>query len=573
MTSMTTPTFAAEGLLMRLKAHGIDYLFANGGTDFAPVIEGFANGMAKELAMPRPVIVPHETAAIGMAHGYYLATGKPQAVMVHVNVGLGNCVMGIINAAGENIPMLVLSGRTPLTEFGRPGARMSPVQYGQEMRDQAGMIRELVKWDYEMRYGDQVDVLVDRAMTIAMNEPRGPVYLSLPREPLAEALGGDWSMGRPLQAVPVAPAPDALAIRETAQLLAKAKNPLIICQRGDPEGRVSQALAGLASDFALPVVEYWSVRNVLPTGHPMHCGFDLAQWLPEADVILVVDSQVPWVQRSLKPRPGAKVIHVGPDPLFSRMPARSHPIDLAIVSSPAAALKALHEELKRLAPQTAGRYKAIEERSRARREKAKEIAQAGGKATPMTAPYVSRCLSEAMDPNAVMFTELSAKQDFLELAGPNRCFSTAPSGGLGWGLPAALGASLAERDRLVIATVGDGSYIFANPVACHQIAEAHRLPLLVVVYNNGIWNAVRSATLSMYPKGQAASMNVLPITSLEPAPDYAQIAAASRGWSENVETPAELPGAIQRALNVIRTEKRQALLNVRVAIPPAPPPG
>jgi len=304
MTSMTTPTFAAEGLLTRLKQHGIDYLFANGGTDFAPIIEGYANASAKGLDVPQVVIVPHETAAMGMAHGYYLATGKPQAIMVHVNVGLGNCVMGIINAANENIPMLVLSGRTPLTEFGRPGSRMSPVQYAQEMRDQAGMIRELVKWDYEMRYGDQCDVLVDRAMAIAMSEPRGPVYLSLPREPLAESLGGDWAPGRALPAQPSAPAPDAGAIREAARLLAAAKNPLVICQRGDPEGKVGRALGELAAEFGLPVVEFAGVRNVLPTGHPMNCGYDLAGWLGEADVVLAVDSQVPWIQRQAKPAQG-----------------------------------------------------------------------------------------------------------------------------------------------------------------------------------------------------------------------------------------------------------------------------
>src|SRR4051812_14991615 len=141
MTSLTTPTFAAEGLLARLKSNGIEYLFANGGTDFAPIIEGYANGIAKETPLPKAVIVPHETAAIAMAHGYYLVTGKPQAVMVHVNVGLGNCVMGIVNAAQENIPMLVMSGRTPITEFGRPGSRMTPVQYAQEMRDQGSMVR------------------------------------------------------------------------------------------------------------------------------------------------------------------------------------------------------------------------------------------------------------------------------------------------------------------------------------------------------------------------------------------------------------------------------------------------
>jgi len=97
------------------------------------------------------------------------------------------------------------------------------------------------------------------------------------------------------------------------------------------------------------------------------------------------------------------------------------------------------------------------------------------------------------------------------------------------------------------------------------VSEALDLPILIVVMNNGIWNAVRRAALAVYPKGEAAKLKLLPITSLSPAPDFAKIAEASRGWAENVEKGADLPGAIQRALKVIKTEKRQALLNVRVS--------
>ena len=132
-------------------------------------------------------------------------------------------------------------------------------------------------------------------------------------------------------------------------------------------------------------------------------------------------------------------------------------------------------------------------------------------------------------------------------------------------MPAALGASLANRDRLSIACIGDGSYIFANPVACHQIAEAMELPILTIVLNNGIWNAVRRAALAVFPEGEASRLNTLPLTSLAPNPDYAQIIAASRGWSERVETGDDLPGALERAIEVIRTEKRQALLELMVS--------
>ena len=134
-------------------------------------------------------------------------------------------------------------------------------------------------------------------------------------------------------------------------------------------------------------------------------------------------------------------------------------------------------------------------------------------------------------------------------------------------MPAALGMSLANPDKLAVAAVGDGSYMFANPVACHQIAEAHDLPLLTVIMNNGIWNAVRRAARNVYPGGEAERMNVLPITSLEPLPDFCKIAQASRGHAERVEDGKDLSAALKRAVDVIKTEKRQALIEVQVSVP------
>jgi acetolactate synthase-1/2/3 large subunit len=154
----------------------------------------------------------------------------------------------------------------------------------------------------------------------------------------------------------------------------------------------------------------------------------------------------------------------------------------------------------------------------------------------------------------------------MDLMGPNRVFSNPHSGGLGWAMPAALGAQLALRDRLVTACIGDGSYIFANPAACHQIAEAQKLPILTIIKNNGIWNAVRRSVVNAYPKGEAIKLNTMPLTSLEPAPDYLKIAEASRAYVERVEHGRDLPGALERAIGVIRKEQRQAVLDVTVAV-------
>jgi acetolactate synthase-1/2/3 large subunit len=555
----------AEAYLALLKARGIDWLFANAGTDFAPIIEALVRGAKAGIAMPEPVVVPHENAAVGMAHGYYLLTGRPQAVMVHVNVGTANALMGLLNAARDNVPIFFTSGRTPLTETGRLGSRDVPIHWGQEMYDQAGMLREYVKWDYELRYGDQVAAIVDRALAIAMAEPRGPVYLSLPREALAEPLQGLAYAGAPQQVAPAPPGPAPAAIEEAAAILAGARQPLIVSGRAGRVPGGAAALARLADRFAMPVVEFWPPQNSLATTHPMHGGFEVEPWLAEADAVLVVDSVVPWIPSRHALPPGCPVIQIGPDPTFASLPMHGFPAALAIQSDAAAALDALDAALAvRLDGQKgalASRRDRIAARNRERRE-ATLAAAGAGDTSPMSAGWISHCLDRAKDEDAILFNELGADPEVLTFERPGTFFSHSLAGGLGWGLPAALGAKLACPDRLVIAAIGDGSYMFANPVACHQVGEALQLPVLTIVFNNGVWNAVRKSTEAVYPDGHAVRANRMPLTSLEPAPRYEMLVEASGGYGERVEAASDLPAALERALDAIRRERRQALLNV-----------
>jgi len=599
------PETGAEALLAALAACGVDCLFANAGTDFPPLIEGMAR--LGPAAVPAPVTVPHETAAVAMAHGYWLVTGRPQAVMVHVNVGLANAAMGVINAASDDVPLLVLSGRTPLTATGRAGARATPIQYGQEMYDQASIVRDVVKFTYEMRYPEQGDTLVKRAAALARSAPSGPVYLSLPREPLTEALPEGFAPAAlPPPAAPSAPDPAAIAT--LARWLEAAEAPVILCQRGDPEGRLGPLLSRLAARHGIGVAEPFSVRNVLASDDPALLGYDPAEALDGADLVIVLDSAVPWIEALHAPAPapgpadgggprtdggpggdggpqarrdtgraagraagpgafpgaatGPRIAHVAPDPLFRRMPVRGYRSDLSIAAEPVRALEALEREA---APGEAasGRFARVAARAQARRERAAEQARAG--ATPLSPAWFSACVSQIMDARAVAFTELGLLPGFMELQGQNRLFSNVHAGGLGWAMPAALGAQLADRERLVIAAMGDGSYMFANPVACHQVAEALGLPILTIVKNNAMWNAVRRAVVRGYPGGAAARMNEMPLTSLAPLPDFCAVARASRAHAERVERGEDLPAALARALEAVRDEQRQALLDVAVA--------
>jgi acetolactate synthase-1/2/3 large subunit len=235
---------------------------------------------------------------------------------------------------------------------------------------------------------------------------------------------------------------------------------------------------------------------------------------------------------------------------------------LALTGDVAASLTLLGAALEPLLATDTGRRQHLAASHAAAR--AERLAAADGSAGPPMSPaFVSRRLAEALPADAILFSELGCDPAAMAFAQPGSYFGFPPWGGLGWGLPAALGAKLAHPGRVVVATVGDGSYLFANPPACHQIAEAQGLPVLTLVLNNGLYNAVHKTTRMVYPDGYASRANKMPLTSLEPAPDYAMICRASRGHGERVADPEDLPRAIARALDVV-AGGRQALLDVVV---------
>src|SRR5256885_9452092 len=175
----------AEAYLALLAERGVEYLFANAGTDFAPIVEAYAKAAHTGFPAPKPLIATHENLALSMAHGYAVASGKVPAVMVHVSVGTADALCGVFNAARESVPILFTAGRSPLTEEGLAGARDTYIHWAQEMFDQAGMLREMVKWDYELRKVRQLEKAAVPAFTLSHNPPSGPANHSRPGQVLA----------------------------------------------------------------------------------------------------------------------------------------------------------------------------------------------------------------------------------------------------------------------------------------------------------------------------------------------------------------------------------------------------
>jgi acetolactate synthase-1/2/3 large subunit len=554
----------AAAYLALLADRGVDYLFGNAGTDFAPLIEAYAQAARTGVAVPQPILATHENLAVTMAHGYGMVSRRIPAVMVHVSVGTANMVCAALNAARENVAILLTAGRSPLTETGLLGSRDGYIHWAQEMYDQAGMIREIVKWDYELRNAEQLTTVVDRALAIAATEPRGPVYLSLPREVIAAPLSEFEHPPPSRLSAAAAAAPNAAAIAAAARMLAQATHPLIVTANAGRDAAAFEALTRFVERFAIPVVQHRPRYLSLPSSHPMNLGFDPTGPIQKADVIVVLEADVPWIPSRAAPGRDCKVIQCGLDPLFARYPIRGFPCDLAMTGSTLAIMSALSAALGDSvdAGSVAQRQRWIKQEREARLAAWKTALDAGARKMPLDPAWVSHCIERAKDPHSIVINEYTLFLEHCSFEFPDLYFGSSSASGLGWGAGAALGAKLALPDRPVMAVLGDGAYMFANPAAVHYASALHELPVLFVIMNNAMWGAVQRSTLAMYPDGLASKSNEPPFVGLPKLPAFEKLCEAAGGYGERVEDPASLPGALQRALAVVTNERRQALLNV-----------
>jgi acetolactate synthase-1/2/3 large subunit len=568
--SVTVST-GAEAFLAQVRALGaVRYLFANTGTDHGPIIEALAKTANEDPNDLQPIVVPHELAAVSMAHGYYNVTQKPQMVLVHTLPGTANALGGIINAQSANVPVLLVAGRTPITEGELRGGKSQNIHWRQESRDQGNIVREFVKWDYEVRTNQNLAAVVSRAFKIAMSEPRGPVYLTLPREWLCEALESTELSSDSLMPSTKMQA-DYAALEEAAELLINAEHPLIVTKYlgRNPEG--VPLLVELAELLAIPVVQQMSYLN-FPTDHPLYLGVQTIQHSKEADVLFFIDTDVPWEPPSRRfIRSDAKIIHLERDPLFTGIPGWGFPADLPITGCSEISLPALTSIIKSKLQKSNARQSHLEERRKKiaaehhamwRQVEASIAAVKDEK--PISPLWVSKCIGDVVDEKTIIVNETvtSKLADVIHLNRPGSQFGTPLAGHLGWGLGAAIGVKLGAPEATVIAAEGDGSYMFCAPTACHFTAQKYRIPFLTVVYNNRAWNASLNAARGLFPDGVAQKTGNFPGTDLSPSPKFELTAQACGAYAERVEAPEALPGALQRALKIVREEKRQAMLNV-----------
>ena len=439
--------------------------------------------------------------ALSMADGWARVTGQPQAVIVHVDVGTQALGCGIHNASAGRCPVLIFAGLCPFTEDGKmPGSRTEYQHWIQDAPDQKAIVGQYCRYVGELRAGSTVKQTVARALQFATSDPKGPVYLTGAREIMAEEVEPYTLEQQQWAAVSPSALPEQ-AVTAIAEALVSAKHPLIITGYSGRNHKCPSQLVQLADSIAgLRVFDTGGSDMCFPMTHPASLGFRFGvdESTTLADVILILDCDVPWIPSRNHPRKDARIYHVDVDPLNRMMPNSFFPAHGRWTADSYTALSQLNTYLT----QTPSLIRALQDpqyaqrRQRIKDEHSARLTSFAKLATPrpnglFTAHHVGLVIKSEVPSDTVFVIEAvtCAVQiaDQLQTSLPGTWINCGGAG-LGWSGGAALGVKLAldasERPSFVCAIVGDGAFLFSFPSSVYWIAARYGIPVLTVVLNN-----------------------------------------------------------------------------------------
>jgi acetolactate synthase I/II/III large subunit len=562
---------ASAAMLEALQEAGVSYIFANFGSDHPALIEAIAEARSLGRSIPAVITCPHEMVAMTCAHGYAQLTGRAQAVVVHVDCGTQSLGGAVHNAAKARIPVFVFAGLSPATQEGEAaGSRNEFIQWIQDVPDQRGIVRQYMKYDNELRHAGNVKQIVHRSLQLAHSDPKGPVYLVGAREVMeAETQSvaidvAEWP--------PIAPTPLAeTAVTSLVDAFQKAARPLIVTSYVGRNPAAVIELVGFCSRLGVGVLESVPSYVNYPHNDPLYQG---NQWnhpfqnraLAEADFILVVDSDVPWIPTVSKPSDGASIAIIDVDPLKQSTPLWSIKARQYYRADAAIAFAHLNARLDRIEiDEEAAERRRRHYAERHRQRKAELDRLEAPRQDLITPEYLTACVRRQVGFEAIVLNEGITKYpaicDHMARERPGTMFASG-GGSLGWTGGAAIGMKLAAPGKTFVALTGDGSYMFSAPSAVHWMARRYRTPFLQIIYNNRGWNAPKFSALAVHPDGFASRAKDLDL-SFDPPPDYSAIAAAAGGaYARVVKRPQEVGAAVAEGLRVVLEEERCAVLDV-----------
>jgi len=563
----------AHCLLQGLVEMGMEYLFANLGTDHVSIVEALARWRQEGRSDLQVILCPHENVAVHMAGGYAAVTGRGQPVLVHVDVGTANSGNALHNLCRTRLPVFVMAGRSPYSMRGElPASRDNYVQFVQDPYDIASLARPYVKWEYTLSSGVVAKEVLRRAQSMMDSDPPGPVYLTLPREMLAGVVDESALRSFPESRYgPVAARGcDAVVAQALAERLLTAENPIAITSYLGRKAEAPGVLDALARECGIAVFESHSFHVNISRDSPCFAGFEPAHGMPQADVGLLLDVDVPWLPQFVKENPRTFWVQVDVDALKKDFPMWGFPADLRVQGDCASVLAQVLEVVRaRADPAFRARVAARMKRLASEREtRDRAVAAAGARAGERGAispDYVCASIAKVIGADDIVINEgirnAASVLNQIPRTRPQTLFGNGGSG-LGFSGGMALGVKLARPDRRVVQIVGDGSFHFSNPDSVYSVAHEYRLPIFTVVLDNGGWGAVKASTLRVYPQGVAAQANDFQ-SRLGSERRFEQVAQAFGAHGESVDDPAALEAAIERCITAVDSGQ-SAVLTVKV---------
>jgi acetolactate synthase-1/2/3 large subunit len=569
---------AAHYFLEGLVDLGVEYIFANLGTDHVSLIEEIARFDRDGRQHPQIILCPHEVVAVHMAGGYALATGRGQAVFVHVDAGTANACMAIQNLFRYRLPVMLFAGRAPFTLHGElKGSRDTYVHFVQDPFDIASIVRPYVKWEYSLPSGVVVKEALARANAFMHSDPPGPVYMMLPRETLAE----EWEES----AMPAYPAArygevrlggiEQARVDAIAERLMAAENPIALTAYLGRNPKAVPVLDRLARTCGIRVAEFNSIDLNIPQDSPCFAGFDPLPLLEQADVGLLLGTDVPFIPQSTRRAAAISWIQVDIDPLKSDFPMWGFPTDVRVQADCATVLQQVCEAVEARADDAYRRRVAarIAAWQGARDVAAKRRVAAAanqGVSGALSPAFVLSVLNGKLSPRDIVLNEAIRNaplvQEQIVRTEPGSYVGLA-GGGLGFSGGMALGVRLAQPQRRVVQIIGDGSFHFSSPDSVYAVAQQYELPVFTVVLDNGGWQAVKSAVQRVYPNGVAAETDAfqsrLSAGRQGEQRRFSDIGRAFGAHGERVTEPDALAAAIDRCLAVL-DDGKAAVLHVQI---------
>ncbi|KAJ9304278.1 hypothetical protein DTO217A2_6242 [Paecilomyces variotii] len=559
---------------------GITHVFANLGSDHPSILEAMVKGQnERKDQFPKIITCPNEMVALSMADGYARLTGKPQCVIVHVDVGTQGLAAAVHNASMGRAPVLIFAGLSPFTIEGEMrGSRTEYIHWIQDVRDQKQIVAQYCRYTGEIKTGKNVKQMVNRALQFATSDPQGPVYLVGAREVMEEDIE-PYTIDRTVWG-PVGPsALPPQGVEQIAAELVAAKEPLaIVGYTGRSSSAVKELVTLTNTVRGLRVLDTGGSDMCFPADHPASLGlrYGIHDAIKTADFILVVDCDVPWIPTLCKPKDSAKIVHIDVDPLKQMMPVFYIPAIATFKADSTVAFKQLHEYISShpnlsqvvSSAEFASRGQRLEEEHRQRQQEIAALAAVpSGDYASINVSYVTSQLRQACPADTIWAIEAVTLTAFVSdqigATIPNS-FINCGGGGLGWSGGGALGIKLAtdeqhggnNKGKFVCQIVGDGTYLFSVPGSVYWISRRYNIPILTIVLNNKGWNAPRKSMLLVHPDGDASrATNEELNISFAPTPDYAGIAKAAAGgeiWAGRASTVKTLAELLPQAIESVR---------------------